>query len=257
MKYVSVEEGRKLGGLRLVLTAGVPGPWGEAAKAVLQYKRIPYTAVLQEAGAENRALLEWTGHANAPTAVFDNEPPCSDAFEIVFLAERLAPEPSLVPADVAGRAAMFGLLREIAGRHGLGWERRIMMIAPLMRVDAPSDFIRRIAQRYGYSEAAANAAPRAVARILEYLATTLEQQQRRGNRWLCGEQPSAVDLYWASFSQMFRPLPPEHCPMPDFIRASYSATDPELDRALSPGLIAHRDRVFAELIGLPLDFAVE
>ena len=31
--WLSVEEGKALGGLRLVLTAGVPGPWGESAKA--------------------------------------------------------------------------------------------------------------------------------------------------------------------------------------------------------------------------------
>ena len=34
MEYLSVEEAKNRSGLRLVLTRGVPGPWGEAAKAI-------------------------------------------------------------------------------------------------------------------------------------------------------------------------------------------------------------------------------
>ena len=34
MDYVEIEDARKLSGLRLVLTPGVPGPWGESAKAL-------------------------------------------------------------------------------------------------------------------------------------------------------------------------------------------------------------------------------
>ncbi len=40
MKYLSVEEAIDMPGLRLVLTAGVPGPWGESAKAILAYKQL-------------------------------------------------------------------------------------------------------------------------------------------------------------------------------------------------------------------------
>ena len=50
MKYLSVEEAIDIQGLRLVLTAGVPGPWGEAAKAILAFKHIEYTPVLQQGG---------------------------------------------------------------------------------------------------------------------------------------------------------------------------------------------------------------
>ena len=34
MKYLQINEAKNKNGLRLVLTAHVPGPWSEAAKAV-------------------------------------------------------------------------------------------------------------------------------------------------------------------------------------------------------------------------------
>ena len=97
MEYRSVSEARDMPGLRLVLTAGVPGPWGEAAKSILHVKKIPYTAVAQLGGMENEDLVAWTGRANAPVAVYGSEAPRDGWAEILLLAERLAPEPRLVP----------------------------------------------------------------------------------------------------------------------------------------------------------------
>ena len=48
--------------------------------------------------------------------------------EILLLAERLAPTPSLLPADPAVRALAFGLAHEICGEAGLGWSRRLQMV---------------------------------------------------------------------------------------------------------------------------------
>ena len=55
MKYLSVEQGIALPDLRLVLTRGVPGPWGEAAKAIFYVKKIPYVKVAQIAGENDDA----------------------------------------------------------------------------------------------------------------------------------------------------------------------------------------------------------
>ena len=41
-EWLSPEEARNHDGLRLVLTVGVPGPWGEAAKGLLVAKNIPF-----------------------------------------------------------------------------------------------------------------------------------------------------------------------------------------------------------------------
>ena len=254
MNYLSVEEGRALPGLRLVLTAGVPGPWGEAAKAIFKLKGLRYAAVAQEGGGENAALREWTGQANAPVAVYDDEPPVSDSLEILFLAERLAPSPRLIPEHVAERAAMFGITREIIGREGLGWMRRHTMLAPLMSGAEPPEGIRRLAGRYGYSEAAFAAAPAAMSRILRFLSATLAAQCAGGRRYFVGESLSAADVYWACFSNMLAPLPAAACPTPSRMRSAWELLDDRTRAALDPALIAHRDFVFAEHIGLPLDF---
>ena len=58
MEYISVTDAIEAPGLRLVLSAGVPGPWGESAKALLAYKGLEYKAVLQEGGGENAELLD-------------------------------------------------------------------------------------------------------------------------------------------------------------------------------------------------------
>src|SRR5437868_1271116 len=99
LAYLSVADARERDGLRLVLTAGVPGPWGEAAKYILHVKGIAYAPVAQMAGMPNEDLVEWTGCANAPVAVYNDEAPKSGWAEILFLAERLASEPRLIPGE--------------------------------------------------------------------------------------------------------------------------------------------------------------
>jgi glutathione S-transferase len=254
MRYLSIAEGRQAPGLRLVLTKGVPGPWGEAAKAIFKVKGLAYQAVAQEGGGENPELQDWTAQAGAPVAVYEDEPPRSESIDILFLAERLAPEPVLIPRDMEQRVMMFGLAREIIGRRGLGWSRRLMMLADMMQQPQPPATVRRLAQRYGYREQLLNTAPFEAARILDYLAVTLARQNARGSQYLVGDGLSAVDIYWACFSVMLSPLPAEHCPMPEWLRANYADIGPVIAASLVPGLLAHRDFIFAEHIGLPLDF---
>ena len=65
-EYLEVEQAIARPGLRLVLSEGVPGPWGEAAKGILQVKKLAYARVRQVPGAPNEALALWTGQAGAP-----------------------------------------------------------------------------------------------------------------------------------------------------------------------------------------------
>ena len=67
MDYLSVEEARDLGGLKLVLTGGVPGPWSEAAKALFNHHQVPFHPVLQVGGQSNDALVAWTVIAMHPS----------------------------------------------------------------------------------------------------------------------------------------------------------------------------------------------
>jgi len=127
-KFVDIEEGRELDGLRLVLTTGVPGPWGEAAKGICHVKRIPFTRVRQELGGTNEILAAWTGQTSAPVAAWNDERPCTTSLEILFLAERIAPDPPLLPDDADERARMFGYCHELIGEQGFGWCRRLLLL---------------------------------------------------------------------------------------------------------------------------------
>lgn len=254
MRYLSVEEGRQVGGLRLVLTQGVPGPWGEAAKAILRVKGLDYLALAQEAGGDNAALHAWTGQVSAPVAAWNDEPPCTDSVDILFLAERLAPSPRLIPEDVAERARMFGITREIIGRRGLGWMRRVMLIAPLLGLPDVAPGVHAMAERYGCHPDSVDTAEREVVRILEFLSGVLATQRGCGSHYFVGNTLTAADLYWAAFSVMLQPLPETDCPMPEYLRAAYGATGSGVAAALVPELIAHRDFIFREHIGLPMDF---
>ena len=260
-EWLDVAQARGLPGLRLVLTAGVPGPWGEAAKGLFFAKRIPYARVRQVGGAENAELLAWTGHDNAPQAIFADEPARTVWPEIVFLAERLALEPALIPADPAEREQMFGLAHELAGENGLGWSRRLMLLdrtlsLPTSALAADHPVRAQVAglgRKYGYSAAAAQAAPARVAGILRLLSVQLAAQQRSGRHYLVGERLSALDIYWAAFAAMVSPLPESQCAMPAALRPMYELNDPALRAACSPELLAHRDLVYREHLELPVE----
>jgi len=125
-EYVSVDDAKKRRGLRMVVVGGVPSPWGEAAKGILHIKGIDWVAVRLVYDSE--PLKEWAGQRNGPVAILDDERPRAGWAEILLLAERLAPAPSLLPKDPAERALAFGLAHEICGENGLGWARRLQLV---------------------------------------------------------------------------------------------------------------------------------
>jgi glutathione S-transferase len=256
MEYLDVEEARGRDGLRLVLTAGVPGPWGEAAKGLFHVKKIPYLAVRQSGGEPNDALRAWTGHDNAPQAIYRDEPARTGWAEIVLLAERLEASPALVPGDARERATLFGLLHEIAGEMGFAWCRRLQLLHPFIERagDSAPAPIRRLADKYGYGEEQARVADRRVVEILTLLSGVLTEQRERGSGFFVGDALSALDIYWAAFAAMIAPLPKGQCPMDDFMRASYTLTDAAALAAAEPILLEHRDRIYRDHLVLPLDF---
>lgn len=251
MKYVEVEEAIGLPGLRLVLSAGVPGPWGEAAKYILHVKRIPYTAVRQVGGTECEALRIWTGRSNAPIAIYGDEAPRDGWAGILALAERLAPEPSLVPADPELRVRMFGLAQEICGEQGFGWQRRLML---LESVGTGNDVTRTLGRRYGFGAREAEAAPGRCAEILLLLSKQLRAQRAEGRPYFVGDRLSALDLYWAAFALMLEPLADELCRLHPRMRESYRLGDPAARAAADEILLEHRDFIYRTHLSLPLDF---
>ena len=251
MKYISVAEAIDAPGLRLVLSAGVPGPWGESAKALLAFKGLKYQAVLQEGGGENAELLGWTGQTSAPVLVSDDLPAACHWLDLLMLVERLSPAPSLLPEDPAQRAIAIGLCSLIIGVDGFGWSRRMSMIEPMMKLDPVPQLAVRMAHKYGYSAEAFAAAPAKMRLICDALDEHLSLQ---AVDYFFGESPGAVDFYWANFAGMIKPLPPELNPMPEWIRPIYTASDSEVLACLSPRLEAHRDMMYERHIKTPLDF---
>jgi glutathione S-transferase len=257
MKYLSVAEAQKLPGLRLVLTAYMPGPWGEAAKAVLSVRNVQYVPVEQKAMEKNDDLYAWTGMRNAPIAVLDTEAPQSSWLEILLLAERLGSGPCLLPADPIERALVLGFSTEICSTDGFGWSRRLELMGRGSTRNPPgsSTFdMQRMTGSYGVRPQAIARAPARMIGVMQGLATQLKRQQAAGSDYLVGKQLSACDLHWACFAGFVSPLPAADCPMPDFMRENYTHLTPELAAALDPVLLRHRDMIYRKHIGLPMDF---
>ncbi len=255
-EYIEVERARTMSGLRLVLTPGVPGPWSEAAKGILHVKKLPYVKVRQELGGENRALLDWTSQASAPVMVWNEEWPRSLWNDQLYLAERLQPNPPLVPANLEDRVLMFGYANEICGANGFGWSKRLMIIRDGLANPDPAgrQLFNHLANKYGFDKTAAEAAPARIAGILRALTARLETQRKRGSRFFMGDALSALDIYWSTFAAMNNPLPDELCPMAPGFRRVYSNTDPAIKDATAPILLEHRDFIYQNFLELPLDF---
>ena len=258
MQYLPVKEARSMAGLRLVLTAHMPGPWGEAAKYIFGARNVEFVPVEQLAMEANDDLFEWTGMRNAPIAIYEDEPPQSTWHEILLLAERIGSGLSLIPEDPIDRALMMGFSTEICGPDGFAWNRRLeMMGRPSTRTpsgDTRKYDMARMSKTYGVSPETIANAPKRMVSIMQGLASQLHKQSAAGSEYLVGQQLSACDLHWAAFTGFIAPLPPELCPMPDFMRDNYTHLTPELAAALDPILLAHRDRIYQRHVKLPMDF---
>ena len=223
-RFVTVEEARAAGGLRLVLAGNIPSPWSEAAKGCFDVKGIDYLGVRQRIGdAETRA---WTGHHNAPVAMFDADPPLTNWADILALAERLQPSPSLLPAAENDRLAMFGLSHELLGPDGLGWSARLLMIHAGLTTDGARGFpppaASYLAPKYGYTLQRMPGARQRIAAVLGALAARLAG----GGDYLIGDRLSAADIHAAVTLNVLLPLPEELCPtLPVFRHACETLDD--------------------------------
>ena len=253
MNYIEPAAAREMDGLRLALTAHAPAPYSLSARAIFDHHGVAYVPVLQVGAAANEDLVAWTGHRNAPVAVYNNETPRVGWLEILNLAERLGSGPSLIPKNIEDRMLMVGLAHELIGENGFIWSLRLMMLG----LGGPERVAKERARnpmydQYGYSEAAAASAVSRAQAVMQRLTQQLTAQKKTGSHYIVGDRLSAVDIYWAYFSQAVRTLPDERCPMPDGMRKAYEIIGGMLGDQ-DPILVEQRDWVFDEH-GLTLDF---
>ena len=260
LKYVSIADARKMSGLRIILGAiAVPGPWREACKGIFYVKKYPYVAVTGVgADGTDRELVEWTAQSSAPVAIWNDERPRSTWIEQLYLAERLAPTPSLIPASIDERALMFGYANELCGQNGFGWSKRLGMIHSTVTNPASPENVKgfwlKFGSKYGYSPEAAAGAPARMIEILNFLDARLSSQKAKGSRFFIGNELTALDIYWATFAALLKPLAPEQCPMATGFRDFYSEPNQAVMAALTNQLLAHRDFIYRDYLELPIVF---
>lgn len=269
IEYLSIRKARSRPGLRLVLGAyALPGPWRESCKGLFDVKGIAYDSVrcsdegvsdiLFGANGTHSELIAWTAQSGAPVAIWEDQRPRASWMDQLFLAERLQPEPRLIPADYEERSRMFGLITEIAGEDGLGWNKRQNLVHRNLKALAPGtpehDFWKTIAGKYAYTEAAGERAKPRTIEILGRLTRELKEQKARGSSYLVGDKLSAADIYAACFYALFEPLPPDLCPMATSYRGAYCPDDADVERAMSPELAAHRLFIYQNHLKLPIVF---
>lgn len=250
--YVDVEEAIARDGLRMVVVGDIPSPWGEAAKGIFHVKGIDWVAV--RLAYDSDALKQWAGGRNGPVAIYGKEPPRDRWNDILLLAERLAPSPTLLPADPEDRALVLGLSHEICGEEGLGWSRRNQLVEAGLAGDGgfPERIAAYLGRKYGHRAGTGEVTTRRVAGLLGLFAGRLKAQARGGCDYLVGSALSAADIYLATAMAMFDPLPPEVCAMNGAMRAAMMTRDAETGGALDPILLRHRDMMYERHLELPL-----
>ncbi len=127
-RFVSITQARAASGLRMACLRGVPSPWTEAAKGIFHVKGLACQYAAQSKDDPDGALVAWAGDVGIPVVAYENEKLRTGWAEILLLAERLKPEPALIPARAEDRALLFGLAHEICGEMGFGWAYRLLMI---------------------------------------------------------------------------------------------------------------------------------
>jgi glutathione S-transferase len=250
-RYVSITQARAASGLRMACLRGVPSPWTEAAKGIFHVKGLACQYAAQSKEDPDNALVAWAGEVGVPVIAFENEKLRTGWAEILLLAERLKPEPALIPARAEDRAMLFGLAHEICGEMGLGWAYRLLMIQQSLGHNSetgfPSNIANYLAGKYGFNPTHTKVAK---ARVLDLLR--MFSERIAGKRYLLGNSLTALDIYWATFANLIMPLPEAQLPAAPMIRAAYTCHDADILGAVSDELRALQHRVYETHLELPV-----
>jgi len=252
-RFVDLETARRAPGLRLVVLAGVPSVWSEAAKGVFQSKGLAFVAVRLRLDSDD--VRAWTGVSNAPVVVFDDQPPLHGWSDILALAERLAPSPSLLPAEPDAAAGIWDLCHAISGQGGLMWSARLLLIHASLTSDGregfPLGISRALASRYGYAPEAVGGARVQVRRALAQFDALLTRAGATPG-YLHGQALSAADIHLAAATACLSLFPDDLCPVSPRVRQALGALHAAVRDALPASLLEHRDFVYSRHLELPI-----
>ncbi len=248
-RFKSITEAREMAGLRMACLRGVPSPWTEAAKGIFHVKGLDCQYAAHSEGDPENAIAGWAADSSVPVVANGDEPLRTGWAEILLMAERPAPDTPLLPDSFFARAEALGLAHEICGEMGLGWSTRNLLVRNGLADGPKAGFHPKIAQylarKYGYYEDQDYAGR--VTSILTGLSERIE-----GRSFLIGDSLTAVDIYWAAFSNLVSPMDEDRLPMNLHMRTSWSAVPDNVTSAASEELMAHRDRIYAEYLELPV-----
>ena len=93
-------------------------------------------------------------------------------------------------------------------------------------------------------------------RVIEFmreLGNIMKSQRVRGSSFLIGDSITAVDFFWAAFSNFVSIQPPHICPINPAARPMFENTADEITAAIDPILIEHRDFIMDTYFKLPLE----
>jgi hypothetical protein len=254
-QWLTLEQGLRATGVRIApVRNGIPSPWSELCRALFRVKRVPFALI--DARDPKRGLADLkaaTGHQTLPVLFSDSERPLASWLEQILFAERVASEPRLLPSHPRDRAAVIGFLAELCAEDGFGWNRRLLIVERLLTDPRYGERERRIggylADKYGYSRVTSSTARRRCEEIVAAFAERLSVSAT----FLYGDALTALDLGWAAFAALIQPLPEAVCPMNELWRDLYTWTPQESPPASVGALLNHRERIYREWIGLPVD----
>lgn len=258
--YIDLDAAKAAKGTRMVSNGLVPSPWSEAAKGLFRIAKVPVVAVRRL--LDVAAIDAWTGVDNSPVVLHDREPVRTHWAAITTLAARLGAGlggPPLLPSAPAERSAAIGVLHEIAGEDGIGWNARLAMIDAGLTSNGSRGFplvvAKYLGKRYGYSPERVAAARERVTSQLAYLAGELAAREAAGHGFFGGAAPSAIDVYLATFlTPVAAPITEAECPQLQPMLRQAFATSHEAFGALVPAsLLAHRERMFDGYLPRPID----
>ncbi len=250
IEFVEIDVARAASGVRIVVSGAVPSPWSEAAKGLFLIARVPVLAVRSKRGSPE--ITAWTGVDNVPAVFHASEPVRTTWAPITTLAARLAGPGVLLPDDLAARSQMMGLLHEVAGEDGIGWNARLAMIHASLVSEGTRGFPLPVAQylapRYGY----------ATERMIEVRSRIETQLGALGDAlgagaYFGGTRPSALDVYCATFLTPLTAIPEDDCPaLSPRLRLAFGSAHEELGSLVPAHLLAHRTRMFERHLAWPI-----